>query len=39
MVETGGRPLLVPALKQVVREIDLPGRRMRVELPEGLMEL
>jgi 16S rRNA processing protein RimM len=39
VVETGGRPLLVPALKQVVREIDLSGRRMRVELPEGLMEL
>ena len=38
VVETGGRPLLIPALKQVVREIDLPGRRMRVELLEGLMD-
>lgn len=38
VVETGGKPLLIPALKQVIREIDLPGRRMRVELPEGLME-
>jgi 16S rRNA processing protein RimM len=38
VVETGGKPLLIPALKQVVREVDLQGRRMRVELPEGLME-
>lgn len=38
VVETGGKPLLIPALKQVVREIDLPGRRMVVELPEGLVD-
>lgn len=38
VVETGGRPLLIPALKQVVRKIDLPGRRMLVELPEGLAD-
>lgn len=38
VVETGGRPLLIPAIKQVVREIDLPGRRMLVELPEGLAD-
>lgn len=28
-----GPPLLVPALKSVVREIDLPGKRMVVEMP------
>jgi 16S rRNA processing protein RimM len=38
VVETGGKPLLIPALKQVVKEIDLAGRRMVVELPEGLVE-
>lgn len=38
VVETGVRPLLIPALKQVVKEIDLPGRRMLVELPEGLAD-
>lgn len=39
VVETGGKPLLVPALKQVVKKVDLEGRRMVVELPEGLAEL
>lgn len=38
IVDTGGKPLLIPALKQVVKEIDLPGRRMVVDLPEGLMD-
>jgi len=38
VLETGGKPLLIPALKQVVKEIDLPGRRMVVELPEGLVD-
>lgn len=37
VVEQGGaKPLLVPALKQVVKEISLADRRMVVELPEGL---
>lgn len=31
-----GRPLLIPALKQVVKEIDLKNRQMRVDLPAGL---
>lgn len=39
VVATDGKPLLIPALKQVVREIDLPGRRMVVVMPEGLAEL
>ena len=30
-----GPLLLVPALKSVVREIDLPGKRMVVEMPEA----
>jgi 16S rRNA processing protein RimM len=39
VVATGGKPLLIPALKQVVREIDLPGRKMVVVVPEGLAKL
>ena len=31
-----GREVLVPALKDVVREVDLGERRMVVRLPEGL---
>jgi 16S rRNA processing protein RimM len=39
VVQAGGeRPLLVPALKEVVRDIDLKGGRMTVVLPEGLRE-
>jgi len=36
VVETGSKPILVPALKQVVKEVALSDRRMVVELPEGL---
>ncbi len=38
VVETGGKPLLIPALKQVVREVDPNGGRMVVVLPEGLVD-
>ncbi len=38
IVDTGGKPLLIPALRQVVKEIDLSGRRMVVDLPEGLTD-
>ncbi|MEW6182585.1 MAG: ribosome maturation factor RimM [Bacillota bacterium] len=33
---TDGREILIPALKEVVLEIDVPGRRMVVRLPAGL---
>ncbi len=37
VVESGrGRPILIPALKQVVKEVDLKNRQMFVDLPEGL---
>ncbi|MEW6424558.1 MAG: ribosome maturation factor RimM [Bacillota bacterium] len=37
VVESGqGRPVLIPALKKVVKEVDLEKRQMLVELPEGL---
>mgnify|MGYP000224076946 CR=1 FL=1 len=40
VVEGAGRrrPLLIPALKQVVRSIDAAGGKMIVRLPEGLEE-
>lgn len=38
VVDTGARPLLIPALKQVVKEINLSGRFMVVELPAGLAD-
>ena len=30
----GGKPLLIPALKKVVREVDVPGGRMTVDMLE-----
>lgn len=33
------RPLLIPALKQVVRDVDIEQKKMTVCLPEGLEEL
>ncbi|HBY63099.1 MAG TPA: 16S rRNA processing protein RimM [Solibacterales bacterium] len=35
----GGAEVLVPFVKSVCVEIDVPGRRIVVELPEGLREL
>jgi 16S rRNA processing protein RimM len=32
-----GQEILIPALRQVVREIDLDRKTMRVDLPEGLI--
>ncbi len=29
--------VLIPAVREMVREMDLPGRRVRVSLPEGLV--
>ncbi|KUO75491.1 MAG: hypothetical protein APF77_22770 [Clostridia bacterium BRH_c25] len=37
VVQTAGKDILVPALKEVVKEIDLKDRKIVVELPEGLM--
>ncbi len=33
-----GKEILIPALKKVVKEIDIDNNRMVVELPEGLLE-
>jgi 16S rRNA processing protein RimM len=36
VVDCGGKELLVPAIEDVVCEIDLENNRMIVDLPEGL---
>ena len=39
-VETaGGREILVPFAKSICREIDVAAKTIRVEIPEGLLEL
>ncbi|RJQ27144.1 MAG: 16S rRNA processing protein RimM [Peptococcaceae bacterium] len=37
IIETGEKPILIPALRKVVTEIDLKAGRMTVKLPEGLL--
>ena len=39
VVQQAGREVLIPALKSVVRSIDLEGKRIDVELPQGLREI
>lgn len=34
-----GRELLIPFVKAFLKEVDLPNKRIRVELPPGLTEL
>ncbi len=38
-VQGEGKPLLIPFVKAICVEIDVPGRRIAVELPEGLKDL
>jgi 16S rRNA processing protein RimM len=38
IVTDKGGEILVPAIKSVVRNVDVPGRRIDVTLPEGLVE-
>lgn len=33
-----GREILIPALKDVILTVDIPGGRMDVKLPEGLLD-
>ncbi|MBI4279230.1 MAG: 16S rRNA processing protein RimM [Armatimonadetes bacterium] len=37
--DDAGREVLIPATREMVREIDVAGRRMVVTLPEGLREM
>jgi ribosomal 30S subunit maturation factor RimM len=34
-----GKPILIPFVKAICVEIDVPGRRIAVELPVGLKDL
>jgi 16S rRNA processing protein RimM len=34
-VRDGDREFLLPALRTVILEVDLPGRRMKVRPPDG----
>ncbi len=36
VIKQGNRELLLPALRSVVKSVDLTARRMEVEVPEGL---
>jgi len=36
--ENGGEDILIPALKTVVKKVDIPEGLMIVELPEGLLD-
>ncbi|MGE5329001.1 MAG: ribosome maturation factor RimM [Deltaproteobacteria bacterium] len=38
IVRKEGKELLIPALKAVVKSIDLESKQMLVDLPEGIME-
>jgi len=38
VVRKGSRELLIPASREVVREVDLPGNRMTVHPLEGMLE-
>ncbi len=39
VVKEGKREILIPALKTVIKSVDLEKGRMEVELPAGLLEL
>jgi ribosomal 30S subunit maturation factor RimM len=36
VIKQGNRELLLPALRSVIKSVDLAARRMQVEVPEGL---
>lgn len=38
VIRDGGRELLIPAAREVVRSVDAEGRTMTVRLPEGLLD-
>lgn len=37
--ESGGEPALVPFVKAICVEVDLAGRKLRIDPPEGLLDL
>lgn len=37
--ETGGEPILVPFVKSICLDVDLGGRKIRIDPPDGLLDL
>jgi 16S rRNA processing protein RimM len=37
--ETGGEPILVPFVKSICVDVDVAGRKIRIDPPEGLLDL
>jgi 16S rRNA processing protein RimM len=37
--EAGGEPILVPFVKSICVEVDVAGRKIRIDPPEGLLDL
>ena len=37
--KSGGGEFLMPAVKEIIKEISIESGRMRVDLPEGLLDL
>lgn len=37
--ETGGTPVLVPFVKSICVDVDVAGRKIRIDPPEGLLDL
>lgn len=35
----GGKEMLVPFVKEIVRDVDLEARQVRLELPDGFLEI
>ncbi len=38
-IERDGKEVLIPIVDEFIRKIDHPGRRIEVELPEGLLDI
>ncbi|MDR2497096.1 MAG: 16S rRNA processing protein RimM [Tannerellaceae bacterium] len=39
VVDTGGRMLLVPAVEEWIMAVDNDGRRLRLKIPDGLLDI
>jgi 16S rRNA processing protein RimM len=37
--DEGGREFLIPFVESFLRRVDLPGKRIEMQLPEGMLEL
>ncbi|MBI3624913.1 MAG: hypothetical protein HY215_01990 [Candidatus Rokubacteria bacterium] len=39
VVRAGGREHLIPAVAEIVRQVDVSARRITIRPPEGLLDL